>query len=141
MMHTPTFMRTYGPSADPITSLGWTLTWIALTVTAIVSILLLAGLFRRRPAPTSNTEIERSPGNTRSIYIGTAISVVILLFSFVQTMRVLAAESAPAHTPSIDVRVIGHQWWWEVRYSDRSGANAFVTANEIHVPVGHPVRV
>ena len=141
MMHTPTFMRTYGPSADPITSLGWTLTWIALGVIAIVSILLLTGLFRRRPARASTTEIERSPGNTRSIYIGTAISAVILLFAFVQTMRVLAAESAPAHTPSIDVRVIGHQWWWEVRYSDRSGGNAFVTANEIHVPVGHPVHV
>jgi cytochrome c oxidase subunit 2 len=33
--------------------------------------------------------------------------------------------------------VIGHQWFWEVRYP---GTNA-VTANEIHIPVGVPVDV
>ena len=33
--------------------------------------------------------------------------------------------------------MIGHQWWWEVRYP---GTTA-VTANEIHIPVRTPVRV
>ena len=36
-----------------------------------------------------------------------------------------------------DLVVVGHQWWWEVRYPG-SGA---VTANEIHVPVGRKLRV
>jgi cytochrome c oxidase subunit 2 len=35
------------------------------------------------------------------------------------------------------VDVIGHQWWWEVRYP---GTPA-VTANEIHIPARTPVRV
>ncbi len=35
------------------------------------------------------------------------------------------------------VDVIGHQWWWEVRYPG-SGA---VTANEIHIPIDTRVNV
>jgi cytochrome c oxidase subunit 2 len=35
------------------------------------------------------------------------------------------------------IEVIGHQWWWEVNYPDQG----FVTANEIHIPVGEPVQV
>jgi cytochrome c oxidase subunit 2 len=35
------------------------------------------------------------------------------------------------------VEVIGHQWWWEVRYP---GTNA-ITANEIHIPVRTRVNV
>ena len=31
----------------------------------------------------------------------------------------------------------GHDWWWEVRYPDQG----IVSANEIHVPVGRPVRL
>jgi cytochrome c oxidase subunit II len=35
------------------------------------------------------------------------------------------------------VRVVGHKWWWEVRYPQQG----IVTANEIHIPVGQPVRL
>ncbi len=35
------------------------------------------------------------------------------------------------------VDVIGHQWWWEVRYP----GTAAVTANEIHIPVDTRVNV
>jgi cytochrome c oxidase subunit 2 len=34
--------------------------------------------------------------------------------------------------------VVGHQWWWEVRYP---GAGNAVTANEIHIPVRTRVNV
>jgi cytochrome c oxidase subunit 2 len=35
------------------------------------------------------------------------------------------------------VKVIGHQWWWEVRYPGTSA----VTANEIHIPARTRVNV
>jgi cytochrome c oxidase subunit 2 len=35
------------------------------------------------------------------------------------------------------VEVVGHQWWWEVRYPDEGVA----TANEVHIPVGRPVTL
>ncbi len=39
--------------------------------------------------------------------------------------------------PAIDVRVIGRQWWWDVVYPDAQ----VITANEIHVPAGAPIRL
>jgi cytochrome c oxidase subunit 2 len=35
--------------------------------------------------------------------------------------------------------VTAHQWWWEAKYASRNPSQNFVTANEIHVPVGVPV--
>jgi cytochrome c oxidase subunit 2 len=32
---------------------------------------------------------------------------------------------------TVNVTVVGHQWWWEIRYPDLG----IVTANELHVPV------
>jgi cytochrome c oxidase subunit 2 len=32
---------------------------------------------------------------------------------------------------AVKIRLIGHQWWWEVQYPDLG----IITANEIHVPV------
>jgi cytochrome c oxidase subunit 2 len=57
----------------------------------------------------------------------------------------MASEPVENH-----LRVIGHQWWWEVhyddwpsRYGERGPSNIFQTANEIHVPVDtdHPVTL
>jgi cytochrome c oxidase subunit 2 len=39
-------------------------------------------------------------------------------------------------TDSYEVQVIGRQWAWEFRYD-----NGISTANELHVPVGRPVRL
>ena len=54
------------------------------------------------------------------------------------TMRWLNAQAAGAVAT---VQVIGHQWWWEVNYQDENPSRSFTTANEIHIPVGVPVRV
>src|SRR4029079_10054828 len=36
----------------------------------------------------------------------------------------------------------GHQWWWEIEYSDPNAPSLrFHTANEIHIPVGRPVVI
>ena len=47
-------------------------------------------------------------------------------------------SSVNAESPSaMRVEVVGHQWWWEYRYPDLN----VVTANELHVPVGVPLRL
>jgi len=56
----------------------------------------------------------------------------------ISDLVVIRTTDAPAQGATrLTVQVIGHQWWWEVRYPD-SGA---VTANEIHIPVRTPVRL
>jgi len=40
-------------------------------------------------------------------------------------------QDARKPAAALDVQVIGHQWWWEIRYPKLG----IVTANELHVPV------
>jgi cytochrome c oxidase subunit 2 len=42
---------------------------------------------------------------------------------------------------ALTLKIIGHQWWWEVRYEADSPYQSFVTANEIRIPTGRPVKV
>jgi cytochrome c oxidase subunit 2 len=39
------------------------------------------------------------------------------------------------------IHVIGHQWWWEVRYEQPGTTQPIVLANEIHLPIGRPVEL
>jgi cytochrome c oxidase subunit II len=39
------------------------------------------------------------------------------------------------------VHVIGHQWWWEVRYEQAGARTHIVLANELHLPVDSAVEL
>ena len=39
-------------------------------------------------------------------------------------------------TSDVQMKITGHQWWWEIEYQDPVASNTFVTANEFHIPVG-----
>jgi len=65
-----------------------------------------------------------------ALAVSTVLLVALTLASFF-TDRALARLGPPALT----VEVIGHRWWWEIRYE------GFATANELHIPVGKPVLV
>ena len=65
------------------------------------------------------------------------VACLIVLF-FIANIGVVKATDAPAPGQTkMNMTVIGHQWFWEVRYP---GTQA-VTANEIHIPVKTPVNV
>lgn len=68
----------------------------------------------------------------------TAVILVVLVVLSVRTGRQLAALGP---TPAVTIEVIGHQWWWEVRYLDPVASNIIVSANELRLPVGEPVRL
>jgi len=77
----------------------------------------------------------------RNVVIGAITVTVIILFVFLiasfSAGRSMTAELA--HKNGLTVEVTGHQWWWEIRYTDVDASNIFTTANEIHIPVGVPV--
>ena len=74
---------------------------------------------------------EQGEGNKTVEIVWTAIPLVIVTALFVLSARTMGISDPPT-PPNPDLVVIGHQWWWEARYTD-SGA---VVANEIHIPVG-----
>jgi hypothetical protein len=74
------------------------------------------------------------------IYIGVGLTVGTLLVCAIWTMFVLAAVPMPAQT-ALTLKVNASQWWWAVRYESDQPAEIFSVANEIHIPVGRPVRI
>jgi cytochrome c oxidase subunit 2 len=141
------YLHTAGPAADPVTRLGWGLALISIAVVIIIAALLLLAIFRKRPQ-----DVDRSgelgnrlmPVRERAglmwIYVGTGISAVVLFMSAVWTLSTLATIATPAGMPRIVVAVQASQFWWRMRYLDPTGAVLLTTANEIHIPVGEPVR-
>ena len=135
------YQHTFGPAIDPITRLGWVLGIVALAVVGIIALLLIGGVFRRR-APSSKRLAEgKDAGGMSWIYIGTGISSVVLIVCMVWTMIVTAAVSRPPGVPALTLQVTASQWWWGVRYLSPRPENVFITANEIHIPTGQPIRI
>ncbi|HEY7036477.1 MAG TPA: cytochrome c oxidase subunit II [Thermomicrobiales bacterium] len=63
----------------------------------------------------------------------------LLLFAALTVLLVRTIDDVdhPVAASGLRVEVIGHQWWWEFRYPDLD----VVTANELYVSVGRPMRL
>jgi len=117
--------------------------WGMLAAAAVVfggAVLLLAIAYRRRTReglPAIGQDEDVSTGLV--VAFGVVIPVVCLVtLFFISDIGVVNATSAPKPGQTrMNVSVVGHQWFWEVRYP---GTTA-VTANEIHIPVKTPVNV
>jgi cytochrome c oxidase subunit II len=138
------YLRGYGDKADPVVSLTWGVLIVSLAVTLIITLLVVAAIWRRpglAPAePGARIAVEQTRSGMRWIWIGVSLSTVVLLASVVWTMAVLAQVSSPATKPALTIEVTGRQWWWQVRYLSNDPSRNFATANEIHIPTGQPVR-
>ena len=114
---------------------------ITLSIFLIVSGLLLYALIRYRHRPT-DVNATREPaqiyGSNQIELSWTVVPILIVVMLFLATARVIyTTEHAPKPAASLDVTVIGHQFWWEYRYPKYG----IVTANELHIPVSdrrHP---
>jgi cytochrome c oxidase subunit 2 len=122
------------------TTLGWILLITALVTTVIVTGLVIAAVTRGRAS--SLLPPERGSEGLKWIMIGGLIVPTVVLGAvFILTMMTQAAVAAPVAAAALTVEVIGHRWWWEVRYRGESDSGTVFSANEIHVPVGTPVRI
>jgi cytochrome c oxidase subunit II len=119
-----------------------TLWWWMLVVAGIVFLgavgMLLLAWLRRRPGLPFVGERERISTGLVVVF-GFAVPVVVLVALFiVANLEVTKTTSAPAEASTrMTIKVIGHQWFWEVRYP---GTTAY-TANEIHIPTDTRVNL
>ncbi|MBI4319913.1 MAG: cytochrome c oxidase subunit II [Chloroflexi bacterium] len=123
------------PGASKIAAFFWLLVAIAGAVFLAVEALLIVAIvrFRHRPGAPEPDQIH---GNLRLETLWTLVPVFILAAVFVAMASTMAAVTErPAD--ALRVKVIGHQWWWEIQYPDLG----FTTATDIHVPVGRPVEI
>jgi cytochrome c oxidase subunit II len=79
-----------------------------------------------------NPEPKHVHGNTVLEIAWTMIPAIILVFIAVPTVRAIFRTQAKANSESLQVEVIGHQWWWEFRYPQYG----VITANELYLQAG-----
>jgi cytochrome c oxidase subunit 2 len=129
-----------GPAAARIADLWWFLLALGGAVYLAVLGYLFFALFRRRlQEKILNTQSPNTmeKGSRIVLFAGIIVPAIILLVVFGFTVATLNALSMPETADEYTVHVVGRQWWWEVRYP----AQGVITANEIHIPAGQPVRV
>jgi len=141
-----TYMVSSGPAANPTTALGWGLLGLSVFVAAFIACAVLIGIWWKRGDGAYDGNgwpvVSRGRNGLPWLLIGVPVSVVLLLASAIWTFHVLDAIAAPPKKAPITLLVTAHQWWWEVRYQRTDDPKSgFETANEIHVPVGVPVRL
>src|ERR1041384_2197952 len=135
-----------GPQANNLSRLWWLMFIVCSVVFVIVMTVLLLSLRNRTRESVSELvpQVEPPPDQERrrrNVVISAAMVTVIVLFVFLiasfSAGRSMTAELTNKN--GLAIEVTGHQWWWEIRYSDVDASNIFTTANEIHIPVGVPV--
>ena len=134
-------MRTVSDMFDPLSRPAEMIhqsAMLVILITAGIFVVVTAMLiyvvwkFRHRG---EDDKLQEPPQIYGSSHIELAWTVIPILITFVLilvTSRTIGeVQNAPMPKNAIQVRLIGHQWWWEVRYPEEG----IVTANEIHVPV------
>jgi cytochrome c oxidase subunit II len=114
---------------------------IALFVFAITGAIfvVVAGLliytlvrFRRKAHDDTRVEPPQVYGSNQIELAWTVMPVLIVFVLVGVTARIVTGvEDAKEPASAIKATLVGHRWWWEIRYPDLG----VVTANELHVPV------
>jgi cytochrome c oxidase subunit 2 len=119
------------PQAAAISNLFVLMLLVAAAIFVIVAGAITYVALRYRDQPQAS-EPRQDFGQPRLEIAWTLASLFIVALLFGFTIVTVRSADAPAGAQRPDLVVVGHQWWWEVRYP-QSGV---VTANEIHMPVG-----
>jgi len=118
--------------------------WMAVAVFFIVEAMLIYSVFRFRTRDDAKGIPEQLHGNEKLEITWTIIPAIILGVIFFMTLNTLnIVHTPPASAGSaLNVRIIGHQWWWEFQYPDVRTADGKVlsTANDLHVPASAVVN-
>jgi len=130
----PLFPPSAATNADDVDHLYY---WL-LTVSVVMTVLIFAAVFifamkyRRR----SEKEVPRPIHGSMIIEITWSVVpfLVMLTFFWWGAEIYFRNESPPAN--AMDVYVVGKQWMWKIQYPDGQRE-----INELHVPVGRPVRL
>jgi cytochrome c oxidase subunit 2 len=123
--------------------------WLFLSVCAftyfLVIAFLVAGIARSRRAEANVVETGRHHHSTSSMrraligwaaVVGSGLTALAIASFFTDRSMALAANGG-----MLFVRLTANQWWWDVQYGSNDPAKTFHTANELHLPLGVPVRI
>ena len=126
-----------------------TILFVVITVT--MWSLIAWAFYRRRGSLAEHEPINAAGGQMWIAVGGLIIPLIVLTVLFVLGLNLLAdfpihgmhgAMAGDMHAMmKPEIRITGHQWWWEVEYLNDDPSKQFTTANEIHLPAHRPVNI
>lgn len=122
-----------GPAAEAIAQIAWVLFGGGAAIFVLVMTLAAWAWLAppRRRAWLARGGFVIAGG----IVFPVTVLASLLVYTFLFRDAVHTGEGA------LKIEVVGHQWWWRIRYLDAAGGADFETANEIRIPVGRPVEL
>lgn len=141
-----------GVQSERLFNLGQLFFWVCVAVYVIVMAVLLIAFFRvlsAKKRSSAETAPDVKPDQARENRLGNiikgavAVTLIALFTLMVFSFRTGRAINQLSNEPQpLLIKIKGHQWWWEVEYTDEAQpSNNISTANEIHVPVGRPIKL
>jgi cytochrome c oxidase subunit 2 len=120
--------RGAGEGGGRISTIGWFMTATSGAIAIVFLGLLVWAMVRggTRPAWLPENGFVIAGG----IVLPAAVIIALTAFS----LTALDQRDAPG---AVQIEVVGHQFWWEVRYP----GTGVTTANEFRIPVGEDVRL
>jgi len=111
----------------------------------LVIAFLVATIARRRRAHANVVEAgkhhESDPlMRTGLIAWGALVATGLIGLAIASFFTDRSMASAAAHE-KLSLTVTANQWWWDVQYNASDVSKTLRTANELHLPVGVPVRI
>jgi cytochrome c oxidase subunit 2 len=131
-------------SYDLFKELFW---FVVVPVFVIIEGLLLFLILRyRHRAGRGEPVVGDAPPKLRWVVVPAVIMTLIDLAPYPkEALATFELASAPKGDV-LEVNVYGHMWWWEFEYPGYRVPKAppsyrLITANELHIPTGRPVRL
>jgi cytochrome c oxidase subunit 2 len=118
--------------------LFWLMLGLGAVVFVVVVVVLALGLFRRGREGEPQADRQRPDRFGRWFVVGGVVApLVILIIVFGATVNAMRFVPTTAPPEALVIEVVGHQFWWEVRYPDAG----ITTTNELHIPVGRRINL
>ena len=133
-----------GVQAARLANLFWLFTGVCGAIWVLVMIALAIAIFRRPRAQHHSVDplvVDVQGERTMAIVVGSLVSLTALILIAFTFLSYLATRGLAASGEPLSIEVTGYQWWWNVRYENSDPTQVFDTANEIHVPIGRPIRI
>jgi cytochrome c oxidase subunit II len=125
----------FSPLSQPAQEIKET-SFLVLAVCAVIFVivggLLVYSIIRfRHRAGDEASEPPQVYGSNQIELAWTVLPILIVFVLILVTSRTIAdIQNRKSPPGAVQATVVGHQWWWEIRYPELG----IVTANELHLP-------
>ena len=137
-----------GIQSERLYDLGSLFLYVSAAVYLIVMAVVLTTLFRVRKTDAKEAPDvlppEKHEARAGNIIKGAVAITLITLFvlMFVSFRTGKAINTLSQSVDPLTIKVKGQQWWWSIEYDDEANpSNNVRTGNEMHIPVGQPIKL